>query len=224
MVSAGRVMSDPASPGCAAQSPRRDRARVGAAIEAMYLPYGAVNVIHFIGATAMAAPDCRVPLQFPSPRRLAKGDVVFTEISRRSGIIPAGAASFTVDAEPTPLYRDLHKTAEAAFDAIAAVLREGATPADVVAASAVIEEAGFTTDDDVSRLWRRLSAADHRLEKPVRRQAAGAYLQGRDVVVIQPNVVTHDGKAGVDRRMRADHQDRHRAATQRAARLRAEFT
>ena len=34
-------------------------------------------------------------------------------------------------------------------DAITGILREGATPADVVAASAVIEQAGFTTDDNV---------------------------------------------------------------------------
>jgi Xaa-Pro dipeptidase len=172
---------------------------LGAAIEAAYLPYGAVNIIHFIGTTSMADPDCRVPRQFPSTRRIQKGDVVFTEISAAfwdySGQV---LRSFTVDAEPTPLYRDLHAAADAAFDAIAAVVREGATPAEVLAATKVIEEAGFTTDDDVMHgygggyLPPIIGSTTRSSGKlPELTFAAGM------MVVIQPNVTTHDGKAGV---------------------------
>lgn len=196
----GAVLSDRGLAGLrAAIRPGATERELGAAIEATYLPYGGTNVIHFIGTTSMAAPDCRVPRQFPSPRRLEKGDVVFTEISAAfwdySGQV---LRSFTVDAEPTPLYRDLHRTAEAAFDAVAAVIREGATPAQVVAAAKVIEEAGFTTDDDLVHgygggyLPPIIGSASRPSGKlPEMHFAAGM------MVVIQPNVVTRDGKAGV---------------------------
>lgn len=196
----GALMSDRGLAGLrGAIRPGATERELGAAIEAAYLPYGVTNVIHFIGATSMAAPDCCVPRQFPSTRRLAKGDIVFTEISAAfwdySGQV---LRSFTVDAEPTPLYRDLHKTAEAAFDAIAAILREGATPADVVAASGVIEAAGFTTDDDV------MHGYGGGYLPPIigsKSRAAGKLpdltFKAGMMVVIQPNVVTRDGKAGV---------------------------
>ncbi len=57
--------------------------------------------------------------------------------------------SFAVGEAPTPLYRALHEAADAAFAAIAAVLRPGAMPAEVIAASRVIEDAGFTIIDDL---------------------------------------------------------------------------
>ena len=57
--------------------------------------------------------------------------------------------TFTVDAEPTPLYRDLHQTAEAAFDAVTKVVRHGTTMQEIVDAAGVIEERGFTVCDDL---------------------------------------------------------------------------
>jgi Xaa-Pro aminopeptidase len=196
----GALMSDRGLAGLrGAIRPGATERELGAAVEAMYLPYGVTNVIHFIGATSMAAPDCCVPRQFPSTRRLAQGDVVFTEISAAfwdySGQV---LRSFTVDAEPTPLYRDLHDAADAAFDAIAAVLREGATPIDVVAASAVIEEAGFTTDDDVMHGYGGgyLPPIIGSKSRPAGELPELTFKAGM-MVVIQPNVVTHDGKAGV---------------------------
>ena len=183
----------------AAIRPGASERELGAAIEASYLPYGGTNVIHFIGTTAMADPDCRVPRQFPSTRRLQQGDVVFTEISAAfwdySGQV---LRSFTVDAEPTPLYRDLHQAADAAFDAIAAVLRPSATPAQVQAASAVIEEAGFTTDDDVMHGYGGgyLPPIIGSKSRPAGKLPDLAFVPGM-MVVIQPNVTTRDGKAGV---------------------------
>jgi Xaa-Pro aminopeptidase len=183
----------------AALRPGVTERELGAAIEASYLNYGGTNVIHFIGATAMADPDCCVPRQFPSTRRVQKGDVVFTEISAAfwdySGQV---LRSFTVAAEPTPLYRDVHATADAAFDAIAAVLREGATPAQVVAASGVIEAAGFTTNDDVMHGYGGgyLPPIIGSKSRPAGKLPELTFAAGM-MVVIQPNVVTQDGKAGV---------------------------
>ncbi len=172
---------------------------LGAAIEAAYLSYGGTNVIHFIGATSMAAPDCCVPPQFHSTRRLAGGDIVFTEISAAfwdySGQV---LRSFTVDAEPTPLYRDLHRTAETAFDAVTAVLREGATPAQLVEASSMIEEAGFTTNDDLVHGYGGgyLPPILGSKSRPSGK-LPDLTLKAGMMLVVQPNVVTRDGKAGV---------------------------
>ncbi len=98
----------------------------------------------------MDAPDIFVPAQFPSSRRVEAGDIVFTEISAffwdYAGQV---LRSFAVGAEPPKLYRDLHDCADRAFDAIAKVLRAGATPEEVVEAAGVIEQAGFTTCDDL---------------------------------------------------------------------------
>jgi Xaa-Pro aminopeptidase len=196
----GALLSDRGLAGLrGAIRPGTTERELGAAIEAAYLPYGAVNVIHFIGATAMANPDCRVPRQFPSTRRLEKGDVVFTEISAAfwdySGQV---LRSFTVDAEPTPLYRDLHAIADATFDAIAALLREGATPAQVLAATKVIEEAGFTTDDDVMHGYGGgyLPPIIGSTTRSSGKLPDLTFTAGM-MVVIQPNVTTRDGKAGV---------------------------
>lgn len=180
-------------------SPGVSERELGAAIEAAYLPYGGTNVIHFIGATSMAAPDCCVPPQFHSARRLAQGDIVFTEISAAfwdySGQV---LRSFTVDAEPTPLYRDLHRTADAAFDAVTAVLRDGATPAQLVEASSMIEEAGFTTNDDLVHGYGGgyLPPILGSKSRPSGK-LPDLILKAGMMLVVQPNVVTRDGKAGV---------------------------
>jgi Xaa-Pro dipeptidase len=106
--------------------------------------------------------------------------------------------TFVVGAEPTALYRELHDVADAAFDAIVDRLRPGATVAGLVEASAVIEEAGFTTRDDLVHgfvggyLPPVLGSRSRELEEvPSFRFESGM------TVVVQPNVVTTDERAGV---------------------------
>jgi Xaa-Pro aminopeptidase len=147
----------------------------------------------------MTAPDCQVPAQFPSTRRIEAGDILFTEISALfwdySGQV---LRSFAVACEPTPLYRDLHETAMRAFDAIAGSLRAGATPEQIVAASSVIEEAGFTTCDDLLHGYGGgyLPPILGSCSRPAGPLPEMTFAAGM-TVVIQPNVVTRDGKAGV---------------------------
>jgi Xaa-Pro aminopeptidase len=167
--------------------------------ERAYTPHGGTTYIHYFGATAMAAPDCCVPRQFPANRRLAAGDVVFTEVSGAFWDYPGQVLrTFAVDAEPTPLYRDLHAVAEAAFDAVAKVLRRGATMREIVDAAGVIEDAGYTACDDL------LHGFGGGYLPPVlgsRSRPAGPLpdmvLEQNMTVVVQPNVVTRDHKAGV---------------------------
>ena len=172
---------------------------LGDLIERAYMREGGTNVIHFIGATSMHDPQLGVPAQFPSTRRVANGDIVFAEISAafwdHSGQV---LRSFAVGEEPPPLYRALHAAADAAFDAVAAVLKPGATPAQVVEAAGVIEDAGFTIIDDLLHgygggYFPPILGSKSRPAGPVPAERFEAGM----TVVAQPNVVTRDGTAGV---------------------------
>jgi Xaa-Pro dipeptidase len=173
--------------------------QVGAIIEQAYVADGGVNYIHFVGVTPMGSPDCCVPQQHPSTRPVAVGDVLFTEISASFWGYPGQILrTFSIGAEPTPLYRELHDVADAAFDAMAGVVRSGAWVEDAIAASEVIEAAGFTTNDDILHGFGGgylppIVGSRSRPAGPVPQIKFAAGM----TVVIQPNVVTKDGKAGV---------------------------
>jgi Xaa-Pro aminopeptidase len=163
---------------------------LGAAIEAAWLPHGATTHIHYLAATPMAAPELCVPAQWPSDRRLRAGDALVYEISASWWEYPAQRlGTIFVDAEPTPLYRELLAAAEAAFDAVVARLRAGATAAELWEAVD-----GIRIRDDLVHgfvggylppvLGARTPVPDFTFE-------AGM------TVVLQPNVVTPDERAGV---------------------------
>jgi Xaa-Pro dipeptidase len=179
--------------------PGMSERELGDLVERGYVALGGTTVIHFIGVAPMAEPQLAVPPQFAGTRRVARGDVVFAEISAAFWDHPGQVLrSFAVDSEPTALYRDLHAAADAAFAAVAAVLKDGAMPRQVIEAAGVIEQAGFTIIDDLLHgygggylppvLGSNSRPSAHVPDEPFR---AGM------VVVIQPNVVTPDRKAGV---------------------------
>ncbi|MGH8623143.1 MAG: M24 family metallopeptidase, partial [Burkholderiales bacterium] len=97
---------------------------LGAIVESAYIKHGGTTMIHYIGATSMSRPHLYVPPQHHSPRKVGKGDVVFCELSAFWWDYPGQVLrTFTVGADPAPLYRDLYETAEAAFDAVTGVIR-----------------------------------------------------------------------------------------------------
>ena len=172
---------------------------LGDLIERAYMREGGTNVIHFIGTTSMRDPQLGVPAQFPSTRRVAKGDIIFAEISAafwdHSGQV---LRSFALGEEPPPLYRALHTAADAAFDAVTAVLKAGTLPAQVIEAAGVIEDAGFTIIDDLLHgygggYFPPILGSRSRPAGPIPEEPFEAGM----TVVVQPNVVTRDGKAGV---------------------------
>jgi Xaa-Pro aminopeptidase len=164
-----------------------------------YSRLGGTQVIHFIGSTPMASPTVAVPRQFPSRRRLLPGDFVSCELSAAwwdyAGQVLRG---FTVDAEPTSLYRDLHATATAAFDAIIGAIRPGATPQSLIDASGIIEQNGFTTCDDLIHGYGGgyLPPIVGSKSRPAGRLPTFP-LEENMCLVVQPNVITRDHKAGV---------------------------
>ena len=172
---------------------------LGNIVERAYVGHGGTTMIHYIGCTSMAKPHIFVPPQFPSPRELGKGDVIFCELSAfwwdYAGQI---LRTFTVDAEPTPLYRDLHATAEAAFDAVTKVVRHGTTMQEIVDAAGVIESNGFTTCDD---LMHGFGGGYFPPILGTRSRPAGPLpamtLEENMTVVVQPNVITRGQSAGV---------------------------
>jgi Xaa-Pro dipeptidase len=176
-----------------------DERRLAAIMESAYLAEGGTNHIHYFAATSMADPDVCVPSQFQSTRRLQAGDILFCEISAAFwGYAGQVLRSFTIESDPTPLYADLHTAADAAFDAIAAVTRPGTHVRDLVEASSVIEEMGFTIYDDL------VHGYGGGYLPPVLGTKSRPNLPTPDMVleegmalVIQPNVITPDEKAGV---------------------------
>jgi len=167
--------------------------------ERAYVPAGGRTHIHYFGVTAMDNSRLSVPAQWTSSRRIRPGDAVSCEVSASYWDYPGQLLrTFTVAAEPTPLYADLHQVATAAFDAIVDRLHPGTSATELLAASAMIEEAGYTTRDDLVHgfvggyLPPVLGSASRQLTPiPDLTVEAGMTL------VVQPNVVTHDEAAGV---------------------------
>ena len=187
----------------AGAKPGLDERELSALVESGYIRHGGTTMIHYIGCTPMNAPHIHVPRQHPSPRKVAVGDVLFCELSAfwwdYAGQV---LRTMTVGAEPTPLYRDLYQTAEDAFDAVTKVIRHGTTMQEVVDASGVIEERGFTVCDDL------LHGFGGGYFQPIlgsRSRPAGKLpdmvLEENMTVVVQPNVTTtgtdEDKRAGV---------------------------
>lgn len=168
-------------------------------IEHAYVPWGGRSGIHFLGVTPMDAPALYVPQQFTSSRAVRSGDVLFTEITASffdySGQI---LRSIAVDRAPTPLYRELHDVAEAAFDAICAAARPGATCQDLIEAGKLIEQAGFTHCDDLIHGYGG-GYLPPVLGLPSRRDepTPDITLEAGMMMVVQPNVITRDETAGI---------------------------
>lgn len=168
-------------------------------IERAYVGQGGTTGIHFVGVTSMSNPDVFVPRQWPSRRRVSAGDIVFCEITSswwdyRGQVL----RSFTVEADPSPIYSKLYETAKAAYDAITKSLRPGATPQQLIDASGVIEDAGFTICDDLVHGYGGgylppILGTRSRPAAPVQPMTFAENM----TLVVQPNVMTRDQTAGV---------------------------
>ncbi len=143
-------------------------------------------------------------------RGAALTDMAFEEGPRRDDGFPlsadyemhAGQAHrpIAVGTKPTPVYQRLYEVAVEAYDRILGALRPGATDEDVRRAGSVIPEAGFTTFDATLHGWGLL-IEDPRVDVVeatlIRRPQGKTVFQEGMLMVIQPNVVTADGKRGL---------------------------
>jgi Xaa-Pro aminopeptidase len=169
-------------------------------IEDTYLAERGTNLIHFTLATSMQDPDRGVPHQYPPDRVLRSGDVFVTEISTLYwGYAGQILRTFTIGTLPTERYAALHEAALAAYDALAGALRAGTTVGEMLDVAEMIHDAGYTIEDDLIHGYsggylppivrtRRTRGATH----------PDAFAYPADaIVVVQPNVTTLDGRAGV---------------------------
>ena len=179
--------------------PGMTEAALGALVESGYVADGGQTHIRYLGVTPMGQPELCVPAQWPSSRPLRSGDVLSCEISASYGGYPGQLLrTFAVGTPPTPLYRDLHQVAEQAFGAMTARLRPGATAADLLHAASLITKAGFTIYDDLVHGYGGGYLPPVLTRAALERQRAPDFtFQAGMTVVIQPNVITTDERAGV---------------------------
>ncbi len=171
-----------------------------AMVQTPYLPFGATNFIHYFQTTSMTASDSAVPRQYPSGRILRMGDVLSTELSVDYwGYTGQVLRTFFIGEKPNALYRDLHAVADAVLDAILERVRPGVHVRDLVAASQLIEQSGFTIIDDLIHGYGGgyLPPVLGSQSRPAAGDSPDMTLSSGMALVVQPNVVTRDWKAGV---------------------------
>ena len=168
-----------------------DERELGNLAERAYVGRGGTTHIHYFGVP--------VPAQWPAARAIEQGDVLACEVSASCWDYTGQLLrTFVVADEPQPFHRRLHEVADAAFDALFERVRPGATATDLVEASAVIGDAGFTTRDDLVHgfvggyLPPVLGDKTRALE-----DVPDFTLEEGMTIVIQPNVVTREESAGV---------------------------
>ena len=167
-----------------------------AIVYSAYIKHGGDPGIHFIATTNMDRPDRFVPWQKQSSRVLEKGSVVITELTVSYwGYSTQIHRPFAIGKEPSPTYRKLFDAAYQCYENIRKICKPGVTSEEIVVASSVIEDSGFTSYDSVFHGEAGKSpelgtkSAAHPLEPWT--------LQENMVHVIQPNPITKDFKAGL---------------------------
>ncbi len=170
-------------------------------VEDTYLSEGAENLIHFTLSTPMSDPQFCVPHQLHPDRVIQSGDVIVTEISTTFwGYAGQILRTFIVDAEPTPLYQELHDVAESTWNAMTGVVKTGVTIGELLDQADQIDEAGFSIWDDLVHGFGGAYLPPITRTRQTRGSTHPedfAYDQAGTVLVIQPNIITPDAKAGV---------------------------
>lgn len=161
-----------------------------------YIKNGGDPGIHFIATTNMDNPDRFVPWQKQTSRVLEKGSVVITELTVSYwGYSTQIHRPFAIGKEPSPTYRKLFDAAYQCYENVRDVCKPGTTGEQIIAATSVIEQSGFTSYDSVFHGEAGKSpelgtkSAAHPLEHWT--------LEENMVHVIQPNPITQDFKAGL---------------------------
>lgn len=172
---------------------------LAAIVQAAYYPFGGRTHIHYIGATPMRAPALCAPAQIQSSRRLVAGDVILTELSAmHHGYWGQVLRCFAVAGDPTPEFLRMHEVAEAVFSALAGELRDGTTSDELLDIAEGIHQAGYTIYDDLVHMAVGGVYAPYLRTRRTTEDMAPAFTYRKNMlVVLQPNVVTEDRRAGV---------------------------
>jgi Xaa-Pro aminopeptidase len=173
---------------------------LGALVESIALAQGGLPHLYYMSSGPQDGTGVCVPRQNLSHRVLEHGDVINTEISVSYwGYSGQAHRPVFLQAQPNSLYRQLWDTALEAYQRCMACLRHGATSEDVLDAAEVIADRGFTINDGflhgfgIGLLPPSIGTrqAKRGIPKPPFRFVENM------CVVVQPNVVTPDERAGV---------------------------
>jgi Xaa-Pro dipeptidase len=170
---------------------------IPAVIEPVYLKQSGYAGIHFMSSMPMRDPDFPVPSQFHSSRRLQQGDCLITEISGAySGYSGQIHRTFSIGEGPTPEWKQMHDAALEAFETLARTIKDGTRTTEAEAAAEIIHTRGYSIYDDLIHgvnqyppIFQTKTTRRHDMKEMVFRENM--------VIVIQPNLMTHDQKMGL---------------------------
>jgi Xaa-Pro aminopeptidase len=171
---------------------------LGALVECTYARAGGQHGICYLATTSMAAGGRCLPAQTWSERVLDSGDAILIELSAGYWGAQGQILRTLTLGEPTPLYQRLHSLAEETYAAMVHAIRPGVAARDLLPIAARIEAAGFTICDDL------VHGYGGGYLPPVLRTPSTQHAPPPELVfepgmllVVQPNVVTRDGRHGV---------------------------
>lgn len=160
---------------------------------------GGLPHVVYLSSTPQDAPAACVPRPCPSLRTIAPGDVVNFEVSVSYwGYSGQMHRPVFVRVGPNALYGRLWDVALEAYERCVALLRPGATVEDVLNAAEWIHQEGFTIKDAfLHGFVVGLLPPSVRTRRTTTRPQEPFVFEAGMCVVVQPNVVTPDERAGV---------------------------
>lgn len=158
---------------------------------------GGYTTLRHIVSTSMGSPRQCVPSKYLTDRVLNVGDVFVVELSAGwGGYSGQVLRTYTVGQGPTPQFERLHDATMATYAAARAAICDGAAIEDLLDAVDIVDSMGFSICDDlihganqfppILRTWQ----TSHGVPR-------GFTFREGMAVVVQPNLVTRDGTAGV---------------------------
>lgn len=175
---------------------------LGALIETAALAAGGLPHLHYLSSGPQEGAGACVPRQNLSARIIERGDVINTEISvSHWGYSGQMHRPIFVGRPPNDLYRRLWDTTLASYQRGVEALRAGATSEDLLDAADIIAEHGFTINDAYLHGFGigLLPPSIGTRQSVAKRGPLGPNftLEEGMCVVLQPNVVTEDERAGL---------------------------
>jgi Xaa-Pro aminopeptidase len=175
--------------------------QLAAIVQGSYLGLGGRNTIHYMVTTPMSNPSACVPSQYQSTRTLEKGDVLLTEISAHlfEGYPGQILRPFTIgNTPPTAEYQRMYDVAVEAYHRLANVIRAGTSTEQVLDTAQYIHDSGYTICDDlVHSMGGGYLPPILRTCPTTTRPVPPFTYRENMTIVIQPNIITEDGRMGV---------------------------
>lgn len=171
---------------------------LGAIVEEAYRRRGGEHGICFLASAAMTGGGPIVPAQVWSDRELVDGDLVTIELSVGVDGVTSQILRTIALGVPTPDVLRLHGVADEAFASLLAAALPGTSAARLLEVAGLIDAAGMTVVDDVVHGYGGgYLPPVLRTPRTQRRPVPDLELRPGMMLVVQPNVVTLDGRLGV---------------------------